>query len=257
MNFYGHALLATVSVGLAFYLFVKYWLNIEIKKALGLAALAAPLCPIVNLLVKKPFFGMVLGGLGLENKPETWPLWFLGASLFVAPVTEEAIKVMPVALKAVRKNTSDQMNAFASGFCLGTGFGVGEIWYLVWSFTGKMPDLANGPFSHLVGFSSERILATLVHGFLTAILVYYLAVKRPWRGYFMAVLFHALVNVGAALYQAKIISIYWAALPILSAVLLLVLYAFKIERAIRREQPITTKGVILYRRSDGRKENGN
>ncbi len=249
MNFYLHALFATFLAYALFLFLAKEWLGMEVKKVLGFSALTMVLCPAVNLLIKKPLLGAALTALNFKSEPQFWQLWFLGVSLFLAPITEEAIKILPMISKAMRRHLLPEWRAYGTGFALGFGFGIGEIWYLAWGFTQKMPELANGPLFQLFGFLGERFLASFVHAFLTAIVVSGMTKKKGWQAYAVAVALHAFVNVGPALFQAKIISPVLVSIPMTFSILTLILYAFRTERNTRRSRPSSRRGKVLFKRA--------
>jgi hypothetical protein len=255
MNFYIHAIGTTI-IGYAFFLVLsRYWLHMHVKFSLLLSFAAIPLSPIVNLLIKKPFFLTAVKFLNIGISPEGWPIWFLFISLFVAPFTEELSKVLPVFVSRIRGRIHSPISGYGVGFSLGYGFGVGEIWYLAWTFTIKMPEYANGPLYMIFGFSGERFLACLIHALTTAILVSGMVQKKFWYSYFIAVGFHALVNTGPLLYQAKLISLYLTGLPISIALFMLMVYSFKLERRMRRGIQFEEEGVILYSRGEKNEKN--
>lgn len=250
MNFFIHAVGTTI-IGYGFFLVLaKHWLHINLKFSLLLSFVTIPLCPLVNLAIKKPFFQSAVKFLNISSSPDSWPVWFLFISLFVAPFTEELIKVLPVFISKIREQIHSQINGYGVGFSLGYGFGIGEIWYLAWTFTMKMPEYANGPLYMIFGFSGERFLACLIHAFTTAILVAGIVQNKFLYSYFIAVSFHALVNTGPLLYQAKIISLYLTGIPISIALLLLTIYSFKLEHKMGREIQHKKEGEILYSRDD-------
>lgn len=171
-----------------------------------LVAVALPFSALVNLAVKTPLLRTVVEASGVSTSGAVPPLWFLLFSLLLAPVTEEAIKLLPALARPVRRYLAEDRGAgLWAGLFLGVGFGLGEIGYLAWRLTGT-PAVAGVPVWQFTGFLTERLYVTFGHGILTAVAVYGLA--RGWlrglRGYAYAVLLHATLNVGALLYQLKL-----------------------------------------------------
>lgn len=216
---------------------IKYWYLYFI--------ITFPLSALVNLSIKKQI-GLTLYSLfHLDETPKLWPIWFLAIANLIAPLTEEAIKLLPVIFSKIRKSLQEKRQAFVYGMLLGTGFGIGEVWYLAYALTLSKPEVVSGPFLSLIGFFSERIAAVLIHGLLTTIVL--LGFKRNFlKSYFVAVGFHYLVNVGPALYQKGVISLILVTIPVVISVILLFSYVFKIERQLRKENTISNPVKILW-----------
>lgn len=166
-----------------------------------LTLLALPFSALINLLVKRPV------GMRVQMEPGgTPPLWYLAFALFLAPITEEAIKLAPALIAPIRRQIPNARAALWAGLFLGIGFGLGEIGYLAWRLAGT-PVVAGLPFWQFTGFLGERLYVTLGHGVMTAVAVMGL-VRGPWRGllgYGGAVVSHALLNLGALLVQFRFI----------------------------------------------------
>lgn len=204
-----------------------------------------PLSALVNLSIKKQIGSTLCSVFNLSETPKLWPLWFLAIANFIAPLTEEAIKLLPVIFSETRKSLQEKRPAFVYGMLLGTGFGIGEVWYLAYALTLSKPELVSGPFLNLIGFFSERITAVIIHGLLTTIVM--LGFNRNFlKSYFIAVGFHYLVNVGPALYQKGLVSLILATIPVLISVIFLFSYVFKIEQRIRKENTISKPVKILW-----------
>jgi hypothetical protein len=109
-----------------------YWLSKRKLKHLALGLITLPFSTIVNLWVKKPMFESITSSFGISPELSIFtPWWFLLLVLFLPPITEEAIKLSPLAVRHVR-GMVDRRSALWIGMGLGIGFGIGEIWYLAW-----------------------------------------------------------------------------------------------------------------------------
>lgn len=210
-----------------------YALSARNKKLLWLLLPGLPLSALVNLAIKRPIvlwlgeFGGVEPGQGLAT-----PLWFLLAVSLVPPLTEEAIKVLPLLLPAVRRQIDSRASAVWVGMALGISFGLGEAAYLAYNVA-QASEYAGYPWYAFTGFFGERLAVTLGHGLLTM-----LAVVGIWHGgwrilggYVAAVLLHLLINLGAILFQLDIIP---AAAASLSLLVGLIVLAFIFERFRRQ-----------------------
>ena len=82
---------------------------------------------VVNRLVKIPLITEIgaLAGIPLKLGPEM-PLWFIAMIWLVAPVMEEAIKILPMALPVSRRFLGGANQASWAGLALGLGFGLGR-----------------------------------------------------------------------------------------------------------------------------------
>lgn len=249
MNFYIWAGIVTI-VGLAsLYFWVGHWRLKEIRHPYLYILLCLPLSALVNLFIKRPIGLALLSLFNLKKEPKFWPLWFLFIANFIAPLTEEAIKILPVILREVRHSLKNGKKALTFGLLFGFGFGIGEAWYLAAKLTYKMPEFASRSFWHLIGFFGERTLCVLGHGLLTAIVCFGFY-KNFIKYYLTAVTFHYLLNAGAALYQKGLISMEIAYIPIIIMFFVLSNYVFRIEEQLRKAYPLPTKEKILYKRED-------
>jgi uncharacterized membrane protein YhfC len=247
MNFYIWAFIVTIAGLAILYLWVGHWGLKEIRYFYLYLILNLPLSPLVNLAIKRPIGLKLLSLFNLSEDPKLWPLWFLPIANLLAPLTEEAIKILPVIFSDLRRALKEKKQALVAGFVLGFGFGIGEAWYLAITFTQKMPEYATGSFLLLFGFFSERTMAVVVHGCMTAIVL--MGFHRNFLKYYLlAVLFHYLGNIGAALYQSGRVSGEVAYIPILVVVMLIFYYIFRIEKQLRKETSIAMKEKILYQR---------
>lgn len=187
-----------------------------------------PLSAIVNLLVKGPLAEWVGAASGIEPGmgADATPVWFLIFLFMLSPVFEELIKVLPVALPAVRRATAEPDGAFWTGMALGIGFGIGEVVYLAWG-TAASGEFEQYAWYMFTGFLGERLLVVFVHGFMTALFVWLAAKRAPLLGFLAAMTSHALVNSAAMLFQLGLIP-GWAAS--LSLVVLVIIGVLIFER---------------------------
>lgn len=216
---------------------IKYWYLYFI--------ITFPLSAVINLSIKKQIGLTMCSLFNLDGSPKFWPIWFLAIANLIAPLTEEAIKLLPVIFSEIRKSLQEKRQAFVYGMLLGTGFGIGEVWYLAYALTISKPELVSGPFLNLIGFFSERIAAVIIHGLLTTIVL--LGFNRNFlKSYFIAVGFHYLVNIGPALYQKGLVSVILATIPVVISVIFLFSYVFKIEQQLRKENQISKPLKIFW-----------
>ncbi len=210
-----------------------YWLSKRQWKYLVLILITLPFSAIVNLLVKSPILGLAVSSSGVPPQLVTaWPWWLLLLVLFLAPITEEAIKLAPLVVKRFRCLIS-RSSALWVGMALGIGFGIGEIWYLAWQFS-MVPQYAGYPFYYFTGFILERLVVVFLHGVMTSIAVvgFLKGTRGLVLGYFGAILFHAFVNIGALLLQIQVIDGLFASVYLSIPVLV----GFVIFERLRRMQ---------------------
>jgi hypothetical protein len=222
------------------------------KKLLWLLLPGLPLSAFANLAVKRPLIlwmgvtGGVEPGLGLAS-----PLWFIVALSLVSPVIEEAVKVLPLLLPAVRRQVASLGSAICVGMALGISFGLGEAAYLAYNVA-QAPDYAAYPWYAFTGYLSERMAVSLVHGLLTMLVVVGLW-RGGWRilgGYLAAVLMHLVVNLGAILYQLEFIPSGAAGLSLLAALIVLAILfeRFRRQAAAGSEDKDRAAEVVYFAR---------
>ena len=165
---------------------------------------ALPLSAMVNVAIKSgliegvAWLAGISGPLGLEM-----PLWFLAFALMLAPVTEEAMKAVPVVVRKTREILAEPQGPMHVGMAIGLGFGVGEAIYLAWGISSS-GQYAGEAWYTFGGFFAERLVVCLLHASLTAVLLYFAAKGRWILGYGLAVSGHAVANFGALLFQAGV-----------------------------------------------------
>jgi hypothetical protein len=207
-----------------------------------------PLSAAINILVKRPLILGLVGPDAATIDLSTLPAWTLLVLLFVAPLTEEAVKVLPLVLPAIRGLAGDERGRLRAGFGLGIGFGIGEAIYLAFRISAD-PRYADTPWYAFTGYLSERLVACFLHGALTAIVVSRLYGSWPQRllGYATAVALHAAANLGPLLYQAHILSAEVAWVFIVPVLLVLVVLFERLRGRAARG----VDAEDLYRRPAG------
>jgi hypothetical protein len=229
-----------------------YVLSGRNRKLLWLLLPGLPLSALVNLVVKRPLIlwlgetGQVAPGQGLAT-----PLWFIIALSLVPPVTEEAIKVLPLIVPSMRRRVDSLSSALWVGLALGISFGLGEAAYLAYNVA-QAPEYAAYPWYAFTGYLSERLTVTLVHGLLTMLVVVGIW-RGGWRalgGYLAAVLMHLVVNLGAILYQLDVIPAGAAGLSLLVALIVLAIFfeRFRRQTAAQGEDGENAEEVIYFQR---------
>ena len=198
----------TISVTAIFCLTFLHTLTRSDRRYDWLILAGLPLPFIVNRWVKIP---AIMGLAAWTNLPlklgADMPFWFLVLILLNAPVFEEAIKLVPLALPTWRTFLNDAKSSLWAGLALGMGFGLGEAAYLAYELA-QSPAYRERPWYMFTGFASERLIVTFGHGFLTAIAAYGFPRGRSKAlfGYLSAVGLHALINLGPILLALKLLS---------------------------------------------------
>lgn len=202
----------------------------------GLIIAGLPLSLIVNRLVKVPLINGIgsLAGSPLQLGPQM-PVWFIILIWLAAPIFEEAIKVVPLAIPAFRKFQHGDMDALCAGLALGLGFGMGEAAYLAYGIA-QSPAYNQLPWYMFTGFAIERFIVTFGHGLMTSftILGFHFGGKRAVSGYLAAVGLHALINLGPILMAIKIIPVSLASLGTYTTLLIAFMIFQKKLRAFRK-----------------------
>ena len=161
---------------------------------------------IVNYWVKIPLITALATWAGIPLKLSLeMPLWFIVAILLNAPIFEEAIKLLPIALPASRKLMNDASGSLWTGLALGMSFGLGEAAYIAYGIA-QSPEYNTLPWYMFTGYAVERLAVTFGHGFLTSIAAYgfYKGGRNILIGYLSAVGLHALINLGPILMALKL-----------------------------------------------------
>ncbi|MEW6547216.1 MAG: hypothetical protein AB1446_09930 [Bacillota bacterium] len=235
--------------------------------------MALPLSPLVNFFVKRPLY---LGLQSLTGVPlasiSALPWWFLLLVHPIPPLTEEAVKLLPLAVPGIRAllvpgmrggrgeagggraATAGRSGLVHLALAIGLGFGLGEAWWIAWGVA-RAGLHAGLPVYYFGGFINERLVVMFCHGAMTAVALRGIsralryaeaslhgrrvgAVAAVLGGYAGAVLLHALLNVGAVLYQIGKLGPMGANLTLVASALLLVLVLERIYReGLRGQRP--------------------
>jgi hypothetical protein len=167
-------------------------------------------------------------------------------------VFEEATKLLPLLLPRVRGLLADRSSALWAGMALGIGYGLGEAAYLAYGIA-RNPHYAHLPWYLFTGYFGERLVVCFLHGVMTAVAVS--GVRRGFRqgllGYLAAMGLHGLINIGAALYQFKLIPLAATQLPFIASLILLVIIFERLRRTASREPGSADKAeeVVYYQRT--------
>ena len=213
-----------------------------------LTALGLPLSAIVNLWVKRPLAVAVGGAAGIPaGQGLATPVWFLIFLFLLAPVFEEAIKLLPLAAVALRRRLAEPGVVLWAGVYLGLGFGLGEVAYLAWGIA-RNPAYSAYPFWYFGGFFGERLTVVYLHAALTGLAASGWA-RGPGRvlaTYGAAVGLHALANLGAMFYQLKLTSAALSQVTLVAALLGVTVVLERLRRAVPREPGKVP--VVVFRR---------
>lgn len=161
---------------------------------------------IVNHWVKIPLITAFATWVGIPLKLSLeMPFWFIAAILWNAPIFEEAIKLLPIALPTSQKLMNDAQGSLWTGLALGMSFGLGEAAYIAYGIA-QSPEYNALPWYMFTGYALERLAVTFGHGFLTSIAAYglYKGGRNILIGYLSAVGLHALINLGPILLALKL-----------------------------------------------------
>ncbi|MAT40975.1 MAG: hypothetical protein CL609_01450 [Anaerolineaceae bacterium] len=209
--------------------------------------LMLPFSALVNLLIKSPLNQMVIkvfdlqGGVNLQQ-----PLFYLLFLAFLAPVTEEFIKILPIFLPAVRERV--KKDPLWSGAWLGLGFGLGEALFIAYGIS-KSSQFVGLPWYAFGGYVGERFVVCLIHAILTGLLTWFIFQKKFFVGYGLAILLHFFVNIGAFLLALGIIGLAFVNILFLVSVIILVLIFEKIRKNLLKSNINESEETVYFRRS--------
>ncbi len=201
-----------------------------------------PLSALLDLLVKRPLAESAarLWGQGLPLG-QSLPAGLAVLLFLLAPLTEEAAKMLPLAARQTRALASSARGALVLGVALGLGYGLGEAAYQAYAMA-QNPAYARLPWFAFGGYLGERVAICFAHGVLTAVALAGWQ-TGPWRRlatFLAAAALHALVNAGAALLQLGLISERTAQLAFLGALAVLAVVLVGLQQRAAREVPATT-----------------
>jgi uncharacterized membrane protein YhfC len=204
------------------------------KKYLWLLLLEIPFSVIVNVWIKRPLVDLVGNISGqVEVQGLQTPLWFLAFLLFMPPIVEEAVKLIPLGLPIIGRMIQPSKSAIYTGLALGGSFGIGEALYVAYE-TAQNTFFKSMPWYFFTGFLSERLLVIFLHGALTALVI--VGISKGMRGgllaYLFAVLLHAMANLGTMLFQMQVINQILTLIPLLLALILSILLLARFRNTI-------------------------
>jgi len=209
-----------------------------------------PLSLIVNRFIKIPAITALAAWTGLPLRIGLdVPLWFIIAVWLNAPVFEEAIKVLPMAIPASRVFLQDTSHALWAGLALGLGFGLGEAAYLAYGIA-QSPAYTQIPWHMFTGFASERLIVTFAHGLMTSIAVagFHSGRRKAFSGYLTAVGLHALINLGPILLALKLVPAAVSGPASYVAILAAFIIFQKQERNAKNASGMVPKEIIYFER---------
>jgi uncharacterized membrane protein YhfC len=219
-----------------------------------LLVVALPLCPLVNLYVKKPLLQTAGEWLAVSPVPATWPWWFIALALLLVGVTEEAAKFGVACTPGLRRRILDRHAITIAAVAIGAGYAIGEMWFLAARIYVAMPELRGQPFYAFNGFISERLIAAMIHVACSMLAL------SGWLGtparllltLSGAMLAHAVLDLPSILYQSGAIGLL-VIVPLLLAVGvgLGMVYVNKIAGLMRTAPGLENSVRVLYVRQDG------
>ena len=207
-----------------------------------------PLSFIVNRFIKASAIASLAGWAGTSLKLSLdAPWWFIIAIWLNAPIFEEAIKLLPVALPVSRRFLQDKSHGVWAGLALGMGFGLGEAAYLAYGIA-QSPAYNELPWHMFTGFATERLLVTFAHGLMTSIAIIGLFhwKRNAFWGYLAAIGLHALINLGPILLALKLISAAISSLGSYAAIILAYLLFQKQVRHIQKSQGMAPREIVYF-----------
>lgn len=209
-----------------------------------------PLSLVVNRWIKIPLLSLLATQAGIPLKLGLdMPWWFIALILFNAPVFEEAIKALPIALPGLRTFLKDPSRSLWAGLALGMGFGLGEAAYLAYGIA-QTPQFAGLPWYLFTGFAMERLIVTFGHGFLTSIAVFgiHYGGRQAVLAYLAAVGLHALINLGPILFALELVPEAASAIGTYLAILAAFAIFQRNLRTIRKRNGEGPQEVVYFER---------
>jgi RsiW-degrading membrane proteinase PrsW (M82 family) len=200
-------------------------------RILAAFVIGLPLSALVNPYVKTPII-LWLEAVTQPSASGAAPWRFLWLVLWVAPLVEEAAKLLPLVAPVIRESLGSPRIPLRIGLAAGSGFGLGEAWYLALGMS-RTPGYAAVQFSSMASYISERLIITLAHGAMTAVAVSGFAGRpSPLGGYALAVFLHGFLNAGSLAYQAGLISLASRNVAMLASIVLLAVAFQRIRRSV-------------------------
>ena len=238
----------TVLVSAGTWAGLVYSISNHNSRYLWLLLLGLPLSAVVNVAIKQPL-AISIGHLtGVIQLGLAAPWWFLFFLFMLAPIFEEAIKVVPLLLPPVRHLLVNAEAALSVGMMLGISFGLGEAIFIAYGIA-RIPVYASLQWYLFTGYAIERWIVCFLHGVVTAIFVLGLQRGGRWAvfGYLAAVGLHALFNVGAMLYPLGVVPLTVAALSVYGDfVIALLIFATLLQKVSQKSRTLEQTSDVVY-----------
>jgi uncharacterized membrane protein YhfC len=248
----GIYVMAVITIGLTVALCIAYlkYLTYSDRRYYWLLLVCLPFSFIINRWVKVPVIAALgaWAGIPLKLGPDM-PSWFIALILLNAPIFEEAIKLLPMALPPSRNLLDDATSSLWIGLALGMSFGLGEAVYIAHGIA-QSPEYSSLPWYVFTGYATERLIMTFGHGFLTANAAYgfYKGGRHALFGFLYAVGLHALINLGPILLALKSIPITVASTASYAVILASFVIFQKNERIAKRTNSKEAEEIIYFER---------
>ncbi len=184
-----------------------------------------PVSFIINFTAKN----WLLGALSLwtpQNQLVIFLVYYVIWVLIIG-ITEELIKIVPIALPPLRNHMKEtEVGKIEIGWALGTGFGIGEVWYLAYVLSiGTSID--GFLWYQLTGFIFERLLVIFVHAAFTILALYGFNKRKLWLTIIMAILVHGIIDyIAIASHYISIIYLLFVIISLLGITLIIIAYLF-------------------------------
>jgi RsiW-degrading membrane proteinase PrsW (M82 family) len=131
-------------------------------------ALVLPMQPLAFYLLRVPLDHWLVSQLGSSSAAYQWAL------TLYAPLTEEAAKLLPLLLPAIRRDLRPG-NFVRYAIAIGLGFALGEMWFIA-ERVNRNPAMAGIPFYQFGGYTVERLMTCVFHAFFVSMPLW------QWRG---------------------------------------------------------------------------
>lgn len=190
----------------------------ELGYLLILGLVSLPGSYIAFNFVRIPIDNVVRQVFNISPLLRSLPLWYYFIVLSYAPITEELMKLAPLAIPFFRKNITKD-NSIAAGMIIGLGFGIGEMW-LIATWLSRDVSIINYHWYQLGGYIFERIVSCFNHGVFTVVAIKGLGNKFiKYTLYAMGL--HTLSNLPIILFNAGLLRLDKATFQNLMSVYLL------------------------------------
>jgi len=169
---------------------------------LYLGLISLPGSYIAFNFVRIPIDSVVRQVFNISPFLKSLPLWYYFIVLSYAPITEELMKLAPLAIPFFRENITKD-NRIAAGMIIGLGFGIGEMW-LIAIWLSRDASIISYHWYQLGGYIFERIVSCFSHGVFTVVAIRGLGNKFI-KYIIYAVGLHTLSNLPIVLFNAGFI----------------------------------------------------